>query len=619
MGIYLELTMRPGKWLWILTIVFCSFTLKAGANDKPWLEVRSPHFRVLTDASADDARHVAREFEQLRAVFASEYPTFRLESGTPLLIFAARDEDTARALAPNLWRMKGAKPAGYFQQSWERKYAMVRMDTWGEGAHQVVFHEYTHSLLHLNFHWLPTWLDEGMAEFYAYTKFKGNETMIGSPTERYRALNRGYLIPLETLIAVNPRSPYYHDEDKVQTFYAESWALVHYLIFSVHDGPKKLSDFFVKVLQGTDQKKAFQDAFGSFKDMDNALGAYVRQFELPVGVIKNSQQVDEKSYTSRILTMAETKAELGGYHLWTHDLADARTYVTDALQRDPNLGLAHEVQGFIDFSDGKDTDSLNEFTKAFASDNTLYLSLFAKTMLSPAASSDEPADQDAFKKALASVLVINPQYAPAYVQLARLAIRQRDLNTAFADSRKAEELEPFRAGYHLQTGEILLRAGRGPDAANFAKYVADNFYGSDHNEAWELWNRVPEPQRPLSEPIMEFTPKDTQEMNGTIKSVICGKDEDWSFNLEHDGQTLSFHRKGPFNFGFSDSLWYGEDHITLCHHLDGLRAVVHYRPPDNSTYAGDIAEIEIRDDLPSPRSPVQANPITAAPIDRNAK
>ena len=69
---------------------------EALAGDKPWLEVNSPHFRVLTNGSAADARHVAHEFEQLRYVFASQFPNFRLESGAPLLVFAARDEETAK-------------------------------------------------------------------------------------------------------------------------------------------------------------------------------------------------------------------------------------------------------------------------------------------------------------------------------------------------------------------------------------------------------------------------------------------------------------------------------------------------------------------------------------------
>ena len=79
---------------------------EAAAGEKPWVEVGSPHFRVLTDGSQAQARHVANEFEQLRYVFVDQFPTFRVESGAPLLVFAARDEETAKALEPRRWKMK---------------------------------------------------------------------------------------------------------------------------------------------------------------------------------------------------------------------------------------------------------------------------------------------------------------------------------------------------------------------------------------------------------------------------------------------------------------------------------------------------------------------------------
>src|SRR5579863_7139099 len=125
-------------------LLFCVFALvfllavNSVAVDKPWLEVDSPHFHVLTNGNVSDARHVAHEFEQLRYVFATEFPNFRLESGAPLLVFAARDEATAKSLEPGVWKPKNtAKPAGVFHHGWEKQYVMVRLDTWGAGAREV--------------------------------------------------------------------------------------------------------------------------------------------------------------------------------------------------------------------------------------------------------------------------------------------------------------------------------------------------------------------------------------------------------------------------------------------------------------------------------------------------
>src|SRR5215469_7654744 len=83
---------------------------RASAGDQPWTEVRSPHFRVLTDGSDKAARRVARELEQIRGAMSEVFPGIRLDSGVPLLVFAPRDEDSMKFLAPVYWKTKVAKP-----------------------------------------------------------------------------------------------------------------------------------------------------------------------------------------------------------------------------------------------------------------------------------------------------------------------------------------------------------------------------------------------------------------------------------------------------------------------------------------------------------------------------
>ena len=601
--------MRAMPTFRILVYIFCAlfiFPAVSFAAEKPWIEVRSPHFRVLTNGSADDARRVAHEFEQLRYVFATLFPTFRLDSGAPFVVFAARDEDTAKSLEPLVWKMKGAKPAGLFHHGWEKQFAMVRLDTWSQGAREVVYHEYTHSILHMNAHWLPIWLDEGIAEFYAYTRFDEHHIYVGAPTERYRTMATAVPIPVETLITVNERSPYYHDDDKVQMFYAESWALVHYLTFGPNmDGGKRMNQYFALIQKGMDQKKAFTQVFGDFAPMDKALQAYMTKFTFTSDILASPTDIDPKSFESRSLTMADTESELASFHLWTHNLDVARPLVEQALKNDPKLGLAHEEMGFLLFADGKDAQALDEFSQAYSLDATLYLSLFAKTMLSPIAISDTPADESAFHDALLKILTLNSQFAPAYIQLAKLSLRQGDPKTAVALSRKAEQLEPWRAGYHLLTGQALIRMGDGATAAVSAQYVAERWFGSDHNEAVELWDDVPVNQRPLGEILVQEAPRDTQEVTGILKSLTCDEqNQTWSFVVDHDGQDITYRGKGsgiPVG-GFADTLWYGEDHFNSCHHLEGLRVVVHFHPPADGGDAGDVALIEVRDDLPAPRN-----------------
>lgn len=594
------------KLQFALLVTLLSLSINtARAADKPWVEVRSPHYRVLTNGSPGDARHVAHEFEQMRYVFTRLNPGFRLDSGSPMLIFAVRDENTAKSLEPAVWKRKGVKPIGTFGHGWEKQYVMVRLDATGLNVHSVVYHEYTHSILHMNAHWLPTWLDEGMAEFYGYTRFQKDKIYIGAPTERSLQLRRAP-VPVETMIGVTPNSPYYHDEDKVDLFYTEAWAMVHYLTFGPAMGNgARLNQYFGLIQQGIPQKKAFPQVFGSFAEVDKSLDQYIRSFAFKAVVLKDPPQIEEKDFTTRTLSMAQTDAELAGFHLWTHDLTDARPLVKKALDEDPKLGLGHEEDGFLLFADGKDKEAADEFSEAYVLDNSLYLSLFAKAMLSPIANGNNPADESTYRQALVNVATLNPQFAPAFVQLARLAVRQNDPKMAYGFSRRAEELEPWRAGYHLLSGQILLFMGKDADAANDARYVADHWYGPDRDEAIELWNRIPAAQRPAGESIAETPLKDIQTVIGTVQSVTCAAPgQQWTLVLSQDGKPMTFHTKGFFGFGFSDTLWWGEDHFNTCRHYEGKRAILKYRPPadpkDATSYAGDVVEIGVRDDLPAP-------------------
>jgi tetratricopeptide (TPR) repeat protein len=591
----------------VLTVV-----AEAVGGDRAWLEVKSPHFRVITNGTAADARHVAHEFEQLRYVFATEFPSFRLESGAPLLVVAARDEQTAKGLEPEAWKLKdAAKPAGVFHHGWEKQYVMVRLDMRGQGAREVVYHEYAHSILHINSRWLPMWLDEGLAEYYAYTRFEEHDIHVGAPSERSRILVTKQLFPVENLIG--DLSRYQNDPDEAQMFYAESWALVHYFTFGpgMKNGDR-LNQFFHQLQQGTEQKNAFQETFGDFRTVDAGLEAYTKKFSFSALRLPNPPRIEEGDFTVRPLTAAESDAELAGYHLWTHDRKGARPLVQQALKNDPKLGLAHEEMGFLLFAEGNEAAALEEFSQACTLDSTLYLSRFAKAMLSPMANSDSAADEAALESEVSQVLSLNPQFAPGYVQLARLDSRKNDLASALAASRKAEQLEPSRAGYHIQSGHILLRMGQFADSSAFAKFVADRWFGPDHDEAVELWNAVPADQRPAGESLTETIPKDTQTVSGVVQSIQCGGPETMNLVLLADHRSLTFHRKGQFINGFSDTLWYGADHYDICHNLEGLRAVVRYRPAADASYAGDLAEVEIRDTLPSPSNNAAANRAAAA-------
>jgi Tfp pilus assembly protein PilF len=587
------------KTLLLLAILFA---IPAFCDERPWREIRSPHFRVITNGSESAGRHVAREFEQMRGVFAARFPTFRLDPVAPLLILAPLDEPTTKKLLPEFWATRISKPAGVYFHGWERQFAVIRLDAVGSDRitpdmYAVVYHEYVHSLLHLNFRWLPTWLDEGLAEFYAYTRFEGDKTYIGAPPKNIgiiRALDARASIPLEKFLT--QRGSFSRDDRDTEMFYAQSWALTHYLTMGPGmENGNHLVRFFNALQAGTEQKKAFQDAFGPYDQVQKDFDAYTRRFAFPAGVIPSPPQTEDKSYESRMLTVPETETELAAFYAGTHHLKVARESADKAVKEEPKLALAHETLGFLDLDDGKDQEAVREFSQAVDLDSKMYLSLFAKTMLSPLSHSAVEADRNSYRAELSKVLNVNPQFAPAFVELGRLSIAEGNLTRALALSRTAEKFEPSRAGYHVMSGQILLRLAHPGDAAAQAAYVANRWTGADQDEALELWNRVPAAQRPAESVPDRPAEKEVMHMEGVVKSVTCSE-QGIMLTIDQAGQSLNFHfQRG--SMGFSDTLWVGE-HFTPCHHASGLRAVVRYKPAADKSVAGEAMSIGFRDDLP---------------------
>ncbi len=598
----------------LITFVLLPWWLYGSAvhAEATWTEVRSPHFRVLTDGSGHDGRVVAHEFEQMRYVFALRFGADRLESGAPLTIVAARDGNTLRELEPVLWKARGNSVAGEFHRGWEKQFALVRLDEWSSGARETVYHEYTHSILHANAHWLPTWLDEGLAEYYAYTRFQGDRIYVGAPSERIAVLRREMPISVTDMLDVNGRSPYLHDDRKAQLFYAESWALVHFMSFGPGmNGGAKLNAFFRAIQDRTDQQTAFRETFGDPRAFDNAFSQYVSRFSFTAAVLPPDHTEDQKTYAERKLTPGETDYELGCFHIGAHDRKTGRELLERAVALDPKLASAHEEIGFLDFAAGNDKEAAAQWQQALALDANLPRSLFAVAMSGTSLDRQTPDGLRETENRVRHVTELAPGYAPAYVELALIAWRLNHIQEAYTDAQKAEALEPWRAGYHLLTAHILLAGHQPAVAANYSRYVATHWFGPDHNEAVDVWTAVAQDKRGDGAALALDVPAGTEVARGILTTLTCNetpRGHTTTATLLPDGppgaKPLTLNSDGGrLMIGFSDTFWWGNDHFSSCYHLAGHPAVVAYKPN-----TGELLELEVRDDLPASTASPTAQP-----------
>jgi hypothetical protein len=155
-------------WTRIVLLLLLFSTALAQARDKEenWLEVRSQHFCVVTNANEKTGRRIADQFERMREVFHVPFPQLSIDSGSPIIVLAVKDEKDFRGLEPQAYLAKGQlKLGGLFLWTPDKNYVLMRVDAQGEHRYSVVYREYTHLLLSQAAEWMPLWMNEGLAEF----------------------------------------------------------------------------------------------------------------------------------------------------------------------------------------------------------------------------------------------------------------------------------------------------------------------------------------------------------------------------------------------------------------------------------------------------------------------
>ena len=269
-----------------------------------WIEIRSPNFTVLSNAGDFEGRKSALQFEQIRGLFEHLYPKLRVDSGKPTIVFALKNEDSLKLFIPAYGQnSKAMHLGGLYHTSYDRNFAIVRTDVRGTGplGFRTLYHEYTHAYFRYNFRGLPLWLDEGLAEYYGNTQIDSKDASVGVANEsQLRLLKDNKLLPIDQLITIDRTSPLYNTSDHSGIFYAESWALVHYLSISADVREQNLISRYLDVLHATDDPiEAARQTWGDPKKFSEKLDSYIYQSSFQYLRVPLQSTLSEKDFPAR--------------------------------------------------------------------------------------------------------------------------------------------------------------------------------------------------------------------------------------------------------------------------------------------------------------------------------
>jgi tetratricopeptide (TPR) repeat protein len=318
-----------------------------------WIRVDTAHLALFSNAPEGTTVEIGLRLEAFRAVLSRIGPDLRVDSPLPTSVYVFRDDLSFR---PYKLRRQGlrdeplANLAGFFVQHRDGNYAGVNAtppdDPWA-----VIYHEYFHFFLYNNFTDIPLWFSEGIAECYSTFRIDGGKAQIGGPIRRHAQwLKKHPLIPTRQLFAVGFDSPEYGEENRLGTFYAESWALVQYLLWGSDRRTEGGVRFLRDLRRGASLAEGIAPLVGpNDADLEERLTAYVKQ-----GSFAHSKiQLGELSFddTTRVtpLKRDEVLYRLGDFLLHSGGMrrADAERHFREAIRINPAHGPAHAGVGQI--------------------------------------------------------------------------------------------------------------------------------------------------------------------------------------------------------------------------------------------------------------------------------
>lgn len=337
-----------------LTSASAAKAIELPAENDVWLELHIDGFQIYSTASPRVTVEVAQNLESMRRA-VSQATSMNVRTPLTTKIFVFRNSATftpfREAMFDHSKRMSGA-----FIAHRDGNYIAINTERDSRG---IVFHELMHYFNNNTNPNLPLWLDEGLAEVYSTFRVAGDMVSVGRPKRNHvRTLRQRMPMPFRQLIAIDRSSNEYSEGTRQNAFYAQSWALVHYLLFGNVERKAQLPRFMALIDEGHDTEHAIFQAFGvSLRVLEAEVRNYVRQgrfltlsYRVSELRIRQIGEPSEMSYEQTLYHLGDLLA-----HTPPRNHHDAERFLRAALERDPQHRGVYATLGYLRaFQDRKD-------------------------------------------------------------------------------------------------------------------------------------------------------------------------------------------------------------------------------------------------------------------------
>ena len=469
---------------WLPMVFAWLVAAPADAQVKPlkgWQQMRSANFYLIGDVGEGDLRRVAGRLEQFRAAVGVILPKATLTAATRTTVMVFRSHRNYEPFKPVYNGKTAEHIAGYFLPGESANLITLTIETRGDGGDDerfgIIYHELVHLMVNSTVRGLPLWFNEGLARILSDAgsdRRRPAGVVVGRIHAPHVLLLRERFLPV--LISSWPSITAHRSTTRARRssiFYAESWALVHYLLLGQK---QKYASKASLLLDAVEQRNA------SFAD-----ACQLRPGDLRWRSCRRScaSYVERESFTSIQWAFAERLAAVE--RLTSHAVErcrrtrrrrcaaaamgreeEARAHLDLAVSINPMNSQAHSsLWHAVRAAEPAVNLRARTCSRLPAEPVPLAQTHFdLATTLQRIQTSKSDSDVDArIEASLRQAISLDPAFAGAYMALARLLDqRPGDGREIFALQQKAIALAPGREDYMLNLGYSLANRQQLADA-----------------------------------------------------------------------------------------------------------------------------------------------------------
>ena len=290
-------------------LVLVSTRVWAAADD--WIEVKSAHFTVVSNAGDRTTRRLVWQLEQVRSATSTLFAWAKADLVKPLRVIVVKDENSMRVWAPQYWEDRRAvRPASVWASGPDQHYMVIRSDVEVEqqgtiNPYITAYASYIDLVLGQSAaRDLPFWLRRGFTTVLSNTIVRDEDILIGAPIPwELQILRERQMLLLPKLLSVTRDSPEYTEATRREVYDAETWAFVHFLMFG-EEGARadKLSAFAAMVSSGKEPAVAFAETLGTVESLVGPFRLYYQRPIFSFRRIKIDVSVERERFPVRPLT-----------------------------------------------------------------------------------------------------------------------------------------------------------------------------------------------------------------------------------------------------------------------------------------------------------------------------